>query len=328
MTRKTRRTKLDLDNERQSERLSNTPRERRIAAEHARARAAIEDARMLLRRNGYHVINGNGVIDTGTILSILGDWYRTEIRSIADSITTDVRIERGIDPMPRWCAGRACELRGVSEDAVREWVSERVDQDTDGHEYVIYTYKAKLVLVASDNEDAADNEYGPGEYTVEQRACMAMRADVWEILNAREDAWLTVDPPDEDPDPNPSDDHDLRLCPCERCIGHRQTINGLVDRGKLSAGFRYPATGPSDNEIESHSGHGGTCGLVACTAEHERESDEAIEERERTDPGGNGTPGDAAAVRAEIAARQRGRDDTREREHAEIVRAREHAQDD
>lgn len=298
----TRRTPLDLDNERQSLRLSNTSRERRIAAEHARERTAIEDAWLLLRRNGYHVINSNGAIDTGVISSILGDWYHAEIHSIADAIIRDVRVARGVEaPRPREYVTDEI-ARESDEDEIREWVSERVDEDTDSHEYVIYTYKARLVLLASDNESAYEDEIGDSTgATVEARACMAMRADVLEVLHAREDEWLTCDGPDEDPDPD-NDSHDEDSCPCPVCYEAR--TRKIDNMGHCSA---HP--------------------IKSCTTD-ERESDEAIEERERTDPGGNGTPEDAAAVRAEIAARQRGRDDAREREHAEIVRAREHAQDE
>lgn len=237
--------------ERQSLRLSNAPRERRIAAEHARARAAIDAAKCVLAPH-YHVLP-RGEVDTGAISSILGDWYHAEIRSIADELIATCRRERGIDPWPKWQTGNACDLRDASEDAVREWVSERVDEDTDGHEYVIYTHKARLVLVASDNADSYDEEIGvDGSASVEAKACWAMRADVWEVLHAREDEWLTVEPPDEDPDPDPTTEGGDPIAD-ERAARERGGTTGLA----------LPDT------IEMHVGHGGTCGLTICTAAHE-----------------------------------------------------------
>ncbi len=100
-------------------------------------------------------------------------WYDSAIRSLADSLIEDCKKEKHAD-----------------EYDARQWLTERIDQDTDGHEFVIYTFKAKCACLASDNEDAYEDELGEKPPSVEAQACMAMRADVWELLNAREDEWL------------------------------------------------------------------------------------------------------------------------------------------
>ncbi len=101
------------------------------------------------------------------------EWYYTEIRSMVDSLIEDLKAEKPED-----------------DDSAREWLTERVDEDTDGHEFVIYTYKAKCVCLASDHEDAYRDELGEPAPSVEAQACMAMRRDVWDLLEARSDEWL------------------------------------------------------------------------------------------------------------------------------------------
>lgn len=172
--------------------LSNTPQIRRTIAARAKRGAAVE----LLSSRYYIVPMDGSEISARTISSILSTWYYAEIRAITESIIRDVRVGRGIDaPKPREYVHD--ELHDAADNAVREWVMECVDARTDDHEYVIYTYKAKLVLVASEHADAYEEEIG-GKATVEARACMAMRADVWEHLNAREDEWLHVEGPESD----------------------------------------------------------------------------------------------------------------------------------
>lgn len=108
-------------------------------------------------------------------------WYYSEIRSIADEAIKEL-------------ASQGCD----DEDSVREWLTEWIDETTDGHNFVIYTFKAKCVCLASDNEDAYSDEIGESPPSVEAQACMAMRRDVWDLLGAREDEWLPKDPTDED----------------------------------------------------------------------------------------------------------------------------------
>jgi hypothetical protein len=109
-------------------------------------------------------------------------WYYAEIRSCADEAIKECLQECAADD---------------STDTRREWLEEWVDQTTDSHEYVIYTGKAGMVLAASDNDSAYEDEIGE-QGTVEARACFAMRADIWEILCARQEEWAPPDPTEGD----------------------------------------------------------------------------------------------------------------------------------
>lgn len=111
-------------------------------------------------------------------------WYYSEIRSIADEAIKEC-LERHADD---------------STDDRREALTEWVDETTEGHEFVIYTAQAGMVLAASDNDGAYEDATGEDGGTVEARACMAMRADVWDMLGAREDEWHAPDPDDDDSD--------------------------------------------------------------------------------------------------------------------------------
>lgn len=113
-------------------------------------------------------------------ISAIRGWYYSAIRSLADSAIEDCKKEKHDD-----------------EYDARQWLTERIDQDTDGHEFAIYAFKAQCVCLASDNEDAYEDELGEKPPSVEEQACMAMRADVWELLNAREDEWLPTQDEDE-----------------------------------------------------------------------------------------------------------------------------------
>ena len=112
-------------------------------------------------------------------------WYYSEIRSIVDSAIKECNSEHDAS---------------IDEDERREWLTTWIDETTDGHCYVIYTYKAKCVCLASDNEDAYEDEIGERAPTVEAQACMAMRRDVWELIEARTAEWIpseSEDPTDE-----------------------------------------------------------------------------------------------------------------------------------
>jgi len=78
----------------------------------------------------------------------------------------------------------------------RQWLVEWLDETLDGHEFVIYTYRAKLVAVASDNSDAYESEHGEPSPKPEVTAFHAMRSDVWEVLEGEKDAWDVPDPTD------------------------------------------------------------------------------------------------------------------------------------
>jgi len=67
----------------------------------------------------------------------------------------------------------------------REWLAEGQDEDwlhetIDGHRNVIYPYRARIVLVCSDNPDAYAEDFGDGTPTVEQQTYAAMMRDVRE----------------------------------------------------------------------------------------------------------------------------------------------------
>lgn len=96
----------------------------------------------------------------------------------------------------------------------REFLTEWIDESTDSHQHVTYTMQAKCVLLASDNEDAYQDEIGEAAPNVEAAACMAMRRDCWELLDQRSDEWeprdcddccTTLDPSVVD---SVSDEHD------------------------------------------------------------------------------------------------------------------------
>lgn len=109
-------------------------------------------------------------------------WYYSEIRDLAKEAIKECLKECADD----------------DTDARREWITTWVDETTDGHEFVIYTAQAGMVLAASDHDSAYEDEIGDEGASVEARACMAMRADVWDYLNASEDEWHASETDDSD----------------------------------------------------------------------------------------------------------------------------------
>lgn len=89
----------------------------------------------------------------------INKWYNDEIRSIAEEANEGVK------------SGEITDLD--------DWLHETID----GHEFVIYTHKARLVLVATDHPDAYEDEYGDEQHTVEQAAYAAMMRDVRDHLD-------------------------------------------------------------------------------------------------------------------------------------------------
>lgn len=85
--------------------------------------------------------------------------------------------------------------REVGQDP-REFLTEWIDGVTDDHQRVIYTAQAKALLLASDNESAYEDEMGEapeGPMAISAQACMALRRDVWDLLDSREDEWCVED---------------------------------------------------------------------------------------------------------------------------------------
>lgn len=89
-------------------------------------------------------------------------WYYSRVRDLAEDVL-----------------GRV--LDGTLADA--EALDSDVWETVDSTDIVVYTFKAKCALLASDNEDALGDETGEGG-TVEARAFWALRADVLERLRA------------------------------------------------------------------------------------------------------------------------------------------------
>lgn len=90
----------------------------------------------------------------------ISKWYNDEIRGLVETAKEEIK-------------------RGNITD-INDWIHETIDE----HEFVIYTYKARLVLVATDNPDAFEDEMGSKPETVEQAAYGAMSYDLRERLSA------------------------------------------------------------------------------------------------------------------------------------------------
>lgn len=64
----------------------------------------------------------------------------------------------------------------------REQADDWLHETIDGHQRVIYTWQAKLGMLASENEDAYEDEYGEKPGTVEIAMYAAMKKDVEEAV--------------------------------------------------------------------------------------------------------------------------------------------------
>lgn len=110
---------------------------------------------------------------------IRADYY-SEVRAMADDLVSRVK-------------SRDIEDRDAFLDAMH--------QDIDGHERIIYTFKARLVCLVSENESAYVDNYGAdglvknGAIQWEVIAYAAMEADVFRALDA-----LDFDVNDDDDD--------------------------------------------------------------------------------------------------------------------------------
>ena len=65
---------------------------------------------------------------------------------------------------------------GEADQDPEDWLHETID----GHEWVIITWKARLVLVCSDNPDAYEDDMGEKPTSPEVAAYAAMQRDVRE----------------------------------------------------------------------------------------------------------------------------------------------------
>ena len=72
-------------------------------------------------------------------------------------------------------------------------IADVLHETVDGHEWIIYTAKARLVLCCSDHPDALSEELGETEAaaaSVEQCAFWAMLADVQDYLSDAEEGTI------------------------------------------------------------------------------------------------------------------------------------------
>jgi hypothetical protein len=114
-------------------------------------------------------------------------WHYSEVRSIAHEAIKDLARTRGTIPM--------------TEHKAREWLTERVNHEAQDHEHVIYPEQASVLLAASDNEEAyVEQGFGESADTSARARC-ALRADIWQLLEARSDEW------EHDGDPEVAEDH-------------------------------------------------------------------------------------------------------------------------
>lgn len=103
-----------------------------------------------------------------------GDYY-TEVRDLADSIQEELlsRLEDG----------------ETGED-LREWLLEHIHECVDSHQWVIYTWHAKHVIIFSDNDGAYADEFGPegmvedGAIQWSRLAYAALQRDLYEQLDS------------------------------------------------------------------------------------------------------------------------------------------------
>jgi len=114
------------------------------------------------------------------------DYYR-EVRSLAATILADVREESP----------------GATEDERHEALQERLWETVDGHEWVVYTYKAQQVVAHSDNDGYSAENFGAesivdesGRIKWEAIAFGALFADVSDVLWALD--WKPEDDPSGD----------------------------------------------------------------------------------------------------------------------------------
>jgi hypothetical protein len=123
---------------------------------------------------------------------------KTPSAAIDKAIDTLRIVELGVDLINKdyWA-----DVRGVAKDLLRqikdgeiktrEGLDDALNQDIDSTQRVIYTFEAKLGMIATNNPDAWE-ELGLEHPSVEQMMFAAMEADVRAQLEA-EGAWDLVE---------------------------------------------------------------------------------------------------------------------------------------
>lgn len=108
------------------------------------------------------------------------------------------------------------ELResGEKGEDAREWLIERLHETCDGDGWVIYTARAQMILLASDNESAYINDFGTegvadetGSINWSVLAYAALHRDIIEDLESRHGLDVN-DPAPEDEEDDDEDDDD------------------------------------------------------------------------------------------------------------------------
>jgi len=98
---------------------------------------------------------------------LIKDAYNNELRTIIKEAKREVKLGRII-----------------SEDELIEWL----EQTVDGHEYIMYTWQAQAVLLASENSNTYLEEFGSegfikdGEINWEVLAYSAMLLDLQQLM--------------------------------------------------------------------------------------------------------------------------------------------------
>ena len=90
------------------------------------------------------------------------------------------------------------EIRSLASEYLKEPESDRDDwlhETIDGHSFVIYTWKARCVLICTDNPDAYEEDFGDKPGTVEAAAYAAMMRDVREMADSLADSDTGEDEP-------------------------------------------------------------------------------------------------------------------------------------
>lgn len=123
------------------------------------------------------------------VMDLARRWHYTEVRSLADAAIEELAADRAKSPM--------------TESEARDCLTRWVDQTTDGHSHVIYTGHAAMLLAASDNDGAYESETGQTTASYSVRAAVALRADVWQLLESRSEEWEY-----DDEEPNADDSAD------------------------------------------------------------------------------------------------------------------------
>lgn len=86
-----------------------------------------------------------------------------------------------------WAAEYMAEIRSIAAEYLKGSRTDREDwlhEAIDSHEYVIYTFKARCVAIATDHPEAYQDELGEPPPGPEQAAYMSMCADVRRMAEA------------------------------------------------------------------------------------------------------------------------------------------------